>query len=58
MLDMPVEDRAADTWEPLVAIADAAGDRWAELARAACVAAGRRCRRYRRGGCGLCRCPQ
>jgi hypothetical protein len=26
--DMPVEDRAADTWEPLVAIADAAGGDW------------------------------
>ena len=25
---MPVEDRAADTWEPLVAIADAAGGHW------------------------------
>ena len=34
--DMPVEDRAADTWEPLVAIADAAGGRWPVLARAAC----------------------
>lgn len=36
--DMPVEDRAADTWEPLVAVADAAGGHWPELARAACVA--------------------
>jgi hypothetical protein len=34
--DMPVEDRAADTWEPLVAIADAAGGHWPELGRAAC----------------------
>src|SRR5918998_1676388 len=24
----PVEDRAANTWEPLIAIADAAGDYW------------------------------
>ncbi|EUA34573.1 hypothetical protein I552_5356 [Mycobacterium xenopi 3993] len=36
--DMPVEDRAADTWEPLIAVADAAGGRWPELARAACTA--------------------
>lgn len=36
--DMPVEDRAADTWEPLVAVADAAGGQWPQLARAACVA--------------------
>ncbi|MFB7419388.1 DUF3631 domain-containing protein [Streptomyces sp. NPDC056210] len=33
---MPVEDRAADTWEPLVAIADLAGGDWPALARAAC----------------------
>ena len=36
--DMPVEDRAADTWEPLVAIADAAGGHWPTTARAACKA--------------------
>ena len=36
--DMPVEDRAADTWEPLVAVADIVGGRWPEMARAACVA--------------------
>lgn len=35
---MPVEDRAADTWEPLVAIADAAGGHWPKTARAACKA--------------------
>lgn len=35
--EMPVEDRAADTWEPLIAIADAAGGRWPELARTACA---------------------
>jgi hypothetical protein len=29
---MPVEDRAADTWEPLIAIADVAGGHWPELA--------------------------
>jgi hypothetical protein len=36
--DMPVTDRAADTWEPLIAIADAAGGHWPTTARAACVA--------------------
>jgi Protein of unknown function (DUF3631) len=35
---MPVEDRAADTWEPLIAIADAAGGHWPRTARAACKA--------------------
>jgi hypothetical protein len=37
--DMPegVTDRAADVWEPLLAIADAAGGDWPEKARAACV---------------------
>ena len=35
--DMPegVEDRAADVWEPLLAIADVASDRWARRARKA-----------------------
>lgn len=33
-----VEDRAADVWEPLIAVADAAGGTWPELARAAAVA--------------------
>ncbi|WP_435838817.1 DUF3631 domain-containing protein [Streptomyces abikoensis] len=36
--DMPVEDRAADTWEPLVIVADLARGRWPALARAACAA--------------------
>lgn len=36
--DMPVEDRAADTWEPLIAVADAAGGHWPATARAACKA--------------------
>lgn len=36
--DVPAEDRAADTWEPLIAIADAAGGRWPERARKACRA--------------------
>ncbi|GAA4138359.1 hypothetical protein GCM10022285_35370 [Streptomyces tunisiensis] len=35
---MPVEDRAADTWEPLVIIADLAGGQWPAQARAACLA--------------------
>ncbi len=34
--DMPVEDRAADTWEPLVITADLAGGSWPQLARTAC----------------------
>jgi hypothetical protein len=33
--DMPVEDRAADTWEPLITVADHAGGQWPERARAA-----------------------
>lgn len=39
--DMPagVEDRAADIWEPLLAIADYAGHDWPERARVAAVAA-------------------
>jgi hypothetical protein len=36
--EMPVEDRAADTWEPLVAVADLAGGDWPYRARAACKA--------------------
>jgi hypothetical protein len=36
--EMPVEDRAADTWEPLIAIADIAGGHWPITARAACTA--------------------
>jgi hypothetical protein len=31
--DMPIEDRAADTWEPLVIIADHAGGDWPDRAR-------------------------
>jgi hypothetical protein len=34
--DLPAEDRAADVWEPLVAIADAAGGSWPDRARKAC----------------------
>jgi hypothetical protein len=33
---LPVEDRAADVWEPLVALADAAGGHWPNRARQAC----------------------
>lgn len=36
--DLPVEDREADVWESLVAIADAAGGHWPDRARAACTA--------------------
>ena len=35
---MPLEDRAADTWEPLVAVADLAGGPWPGRARDAAVA--------------------
>ncbi|WP_329119319.1 DUF3631 domain-containing protein [Streptomyces sp. NBC_01465] len=35
--DLPVEDRAADTWEPLVIVADLAGGAWPRLARIACA---------------------
>uniref|UniRef100_UPI003570CEA2 DUF3631 domain-containing protein n=1 Tax=Amycolatopsis acidiphila TaxID=715473 RepID=UPI003570CEA2 len=37
--DMPegVTDRSAEIWEPLIAIADAAGAHWPETARAACT---------------------
>src|SRR5271163_157463 len=35
---MPVEDRAADAWEPLIAIADEAQGDWPRLAREACKA--------------------
>lgn len=34
--DLPVEDRAADTWEPLVIIADLAAGSWPRRARTAC----------------------
>ncbi|NEA59556.1 DUF3631 domain-containing protein [Streptomyces sp. SID13666] len=33
---LPVDDRAADTWEPLVIVADLAGGHWPATARAAC----------------------
>jgi hypothetical protein len=33
--DMPLEDRAADTWEPLIAVADLAGGSWPARGRAA-----------------------
>jgi hypothetical protein len=35
---MPLEDRAADTWEPLIAVADLAGGDWPARARAAAAA--------------------
>jgi hypothetical protein len=34
---MPLEDRAADTWEPLIAVADLAAGQWPELARHAAL---------------------
>jgi hypothetical protein len=34
---MPLEDRAADTWEPLIAVADLAGGDWPTRARTAAV---------------------
>jgi Protein of unknown function (DUF3631) len=39
--DLPVEDRAADCWEPLVAVADLAGGDWPARARRACKALAR-----------------
>jgi len=33
----PLEDRAADLWEPLLSVADAAGGRWPAAARSAAV---------------------
>jgi hypothetical protein len=35
---LPLEDRAADTWEPLIAFADLAGDTWPARARATALA--------------------
>ncbi len=35
---LPVEDRAADTWEPLFVVAGLAGGDWPERARRACLA--------------------
>ncbi len=35
---MPVDDRAAGTWEPLIVVADLAGGHWPQRARAACQA--------------------
>jgi hypothetical protein len=38
--DLPheIQDRAADIWEPLIAVADLAGGKWPRLAREAAVA--------------------
>lgn len=35
--ECPVQDRDADVWEPLLAIAELAGEEWAERARKACT---------------------
>lgn len=37
VLPVGIEDRDADIWEPLIAIADAAGGKWPDLARSAAV---------------------
>jgi hypothetical protein len=34
--DLPVEDRVADVWEPIAAVADLAGGEWPDRARKAC----------------------
>jgi hypothetical protein len=34
---MPLEDRAADTWEPMIAVADLGGGQWLHAARKAAV---------------------
>ena len=36
IMPVGIEDRAADAWEPLLAVADAAGGDWPKKARAAC----------------------
>ena len=36
--EMPIDDRAADLWEPLVSVADLVGGAWPQLARDAAVA--------------------
>jgi hypothetical protein len=36
--ELSIDDRAADIWEPLVAVADLAGGHWSGLARAAAIA--------------------
>jgi hypothetical protein len=46
--DLPVEDRAADTWEPLVAVADLASGGWPQWAREALRDHDRRDRRRQR----------
>lgn len=37
-VELPVDDRAADVWEPLLAVAHLAGGDWLTLGRAACIA--------------------
>lgn len=55
MPQMPegVEDRNADCWEPLVAVADAAGGDWPERARVAAVALVADLREHRRESLGI-----
>jgi hypothetical protein len=53
--DMPdgVADRPADVWEPLLAIADAAGGDWPERAREACVTLVKASRANDKGSLGV-----
>ncbi len=43
-------NRAADVWEPLLALADLAGEQWRELARAAAVGLNARAQAYSPSG--------
>ncbi|MFI9150722.1 DUF3631 domain-containing protein [Streptomyces sp. NPDC053367] len=53
--DMPdgVTDRPADVWEPLLAVADAAGGEWPERARNACVTLVKASRANDKGSLGI-----
>jgi hypothetical protein len=48
-----VTDRPADVWEPLLAIADAAGGDWPQRARAACIALVREAQSVDSGSLGI-----
>ncbi|MFE2987953.1 DUF3631 domain-containing protein [Streptomyces sp. NPDC059262] len=53
--EMPegVADRPADVWEPLLAIADAAGGHWPDRAREACIALVKASRANDKGSIGI-----
>jgi hypothetical protein len=53
--EMPagVVDRPSDVWEPLIAVADAAGGDWPERARAACVELVTAAKRSDKGSVGI-----